>query len=359
MSHRKRGFTLIELLVVIAIIAVLVALLLPAVQQAREAARRSQCKNNLKQIGLALHTYHDTFNIFPQAAVWGYWVPGQPISTAVPRNYSWICMILPYLDQGPMYNSINFSLPLLDTSLKTQVLSDGTPIISKRLPVLMCPSDNVYPNSPQALASAPNVGFAWTNYSGATMYWSIWAWNTDPFSGVFQDFQNTGIKDIQDGVTTTIAVGETSTFSTGGNTAWTNGGGQSRGWNANGVFRTAFCPVATYSKYPNGSVSNMGPRPTWPDGGGTWAWGNPTSGPYACDSTYQGLYGMNANWPGPNSVHAGGAQFLMCDGTVRFINQSISMYLPASQGGTGPSSVWQKLHSRNGSALNDGPIGDF
>src|SRR5258708_31972905 len=110
MRSRRTGFTLIELLVVIAIIAVLVSLLLPAVQQAREAARRSQCKNNLKQIGLALHNYHDSFSVFPP----GY-IAGSPFvdgETDTSPGWSWASMILPQLDQGPLSASINFSLPI-------------------------------------------------------------------------------------------------------------------------------------------------------------------------------------------------------------------------------------------------------
>src|SRR6266851_2462357 len=107
--HRQtRGFTLIELLVVIAIIAVLVALLLPAVQQAREAARRAQCKNNLKQMGLAFHNYHEALNTFPYAYVVGFQnsIPGNK-----PTVTNWALMLLPYLDQGPLYNSYNCSVP--------------------------------------------------------------------------------------------------------------------------------------------------------------------------------------------------------------------------------------------------------
>ena len=97
----RRGFTLIELLVVIAIIAILIALLLPAVQQAREAARRSQCKNNIKQIGLALHNYHDTFNKLPAA----YYLLSASAGSATPvtsQAWGWGTMILPYIDQAPL-----------------------------------------------------------------------------------------------------------------------------------------------------------------------------------------------------------------------------------------------------------------
>src|SRR6188508_2861000 len=91
----RRGFTMIELLVVIAIIAILIVLLLPAVQQAREAARRTQCKNHLKQLGLAIHNYHDVFNMFPTGVGYSLW--------------GWKVFILPYIDQSAQYNMINFS----------------------------------------------------------------------------------------------------------------------------------------------------------------------------------------------------------------------------------------------------------
>ena len=110
MPKVRRGFTLIELLVVIAIIAVLIALLLPAVQAAREAARRAQCVNNLKQMGLALHNYHDAVLVFPP----GYIAASKFIDgeTDMSPGWSWASMILPQLDQSPLYSSINFWLPV-------------------------------------------------------------------------------------------------------------------------------------------------------------------------------------------------------------------------------------------------------
>src|SRR4029077_6628577 len=110
--RRSRGFTLIELLVVIAIIAVLVALLLPAVQQAREAARRSQCKNNLKQLGLALYNYHDSLGTYPVNFAVRGGGGGQAIADT---GHSWLTMILPYVDLGPLYNSINHNANLSGT----------------------------------------------------------------------------------------------------------------------------------------------------------------------------------------------------------------------------------------------------
>ncbi len=140
MSCRRRGFTLIELLVVIAIIAVLIALLLPAVQQAREAARRTQCKNNLKQLGLAFHNYHDTFNVFPLQQTCCY--TADPNSTATPPcspqtwriRQSWTVRILPYVDQAPLYNQFSFETDGLcgtNYSLK----------LNNQPPVVICPSD--------------------------------------------------------------------------------------------------------------------------------------------------------------------------------------------------------------------------
>ncbi|MEZ6060347.1 MAG: DUF1559 domain-containing protein [Planctomycetaceae bacterium] len=128
---RVRGFTLIELLVVIAIIAVLIALLLPAVQQAREAARRTQCRNNLKQIGLALHNYHDVHRTLPSG--WIAVLNGQPSPHDGLSGFGWATMILPYLDQQNLYNQLDLNLAVNDHR--------NEPFIRKRITAYVCPSD--------------------------------------------------------------------------------------------------------------------------------------------------------------------------------------------------------------------------
>ena len=135
LHQRRRGFTLIELLVVIAIIAILIALLLPAVQQAREAARRSQCKNNLKQIGLAIHNYHDVSRSFPFS-----WMLGNDFNASV-----WGVMILPYLDQAPLYNRWDSSVPAWDTAatvfgFPASPVQGNLAVIRTPLAVYKCPS---------------------------------------------------------------------------------------------------------------------------------------------------------------------------------------------------------------------------
>lgn len=171
MRSRRIAFTLIELLVVIAIIAVLIALLLPAVQQAREAARRSQCKNNLKQLGLAVHNYHDTFNTLPPA----YINPGNGQSAALypagnTRNISGYLMLLPYLDQAPLYNQINFSLPLGPAAGGGATFGALAPnsqagLFSNPLPVFRCPSDTAYQEPMDSTVSpfSSYPGYAITN----------------------------------------------------------------------------------------------------------------------------------------------------------------------------------------------------
>ena len=134
-ARKARGFTLIELLVVIAIIAILIALLLPAVQQAREAARRTQCKNNLKQLGLAFHNYHDVTKTFPYG-----WELGQNLHLS-----SWGLMLLPYLDQAPLYNQFNTSLPAINEANAVgfqtpAILAQNLQVIKTPLTVFMCPS---------------------------------------------------------------------------------------------------------------------------------------------------------------------------------------------------------------------------
>ena len=133
---RSRGFTLIELLVVIAIIAILVALLLPAVQQAREAARRNSCKNNLKQLGLAMHNYHDTHKVFPYASTYG-----------INSRHTWVEFIFPFVEQSALYDQINFNEQNNNAASGNKALFEN-----KFFPFLQCPT-NPYKKSGLTLAN--------------------------------------------------------------------------------------------------------------------------------------------------------------------------------------------------------------
>jgi prepilin-type N-terminal cleavage/methylation domain-containing protein/prepilin-type processing-associated H-X9-DG protein len=150
--HVHRGFTLIELLVVIAIIAVLIALLLPAVQSAREAARRAQCVNNLKQLGLAVHNYVTQTDAFPSMViqntqVWAW-------------NTPWTALILPQLEQQPMYNAINFSVAMLEIGFVQPFYGANTTVGMTRLSILQCPSESEVPPAPN------EIDFATCSYAG-------------------------------------------------------------------------------------------------------------------------------------------------------------------------------------------------
>jgi prepilin-type N-terminal cleavage/methylation domain-containing protein len=132
--RRVSGFTLIELLVVMAIIAILIALLLPAVQQAREAARRSQCKNNLKQLGLAMHNYNEVFGMLPL----GCTTNPNSVGSTGRDGWSWFSRVLPYLDQAPLFQSLDMNAPLNGSNAAAQLMRGSF------LPAMLCPSDTRY-----------------------------------------------------------------------------------------------------------------------------------------------------------------------------------------------------------------------
>src|SRR5581483_3510770 len=162
MSVRRRGFTLIELLVVIAIIAILIGLIMPAVQQAREAARRTQCRNNLKQIGLALHNYHDAHRMFPPGYVDRNGNPNVTPDNDLGPGWGWASFLLPQMDQVPVYSQINFSAGV--------GTGPNTAVSRLALTALQCPSDglqqafDVYDSS----FSKPIANVAHSNYLGCS-----------------------------------------------------------------------------------------------------------------------------------------------------------------------------------------------
>lgn len=333
MRRLRSGFTLIELLVVIAIIAVLVAILLPAVQQAREAARASQCKNNMKQIGIAMHGYHETFGTFPADAIWVY----QPGPSALPRSYSWIVAILPQMEQSGIFNKLDLSAPLWNQSVNNQ------PAQGIKIQTLLCPSDPGFDSLPH--------GIAWTSYAAAQGY-DWWA-RDDQHGGVFSLARFTRISAIKDGTSNTIMVGETCSS---GYTGSNQGGGGRQRIGADRVFRSALVSTQNHpvtmqaigvDKYPDGTTATD--PPFW------WR-----AAPYAWAPSYMSHLGMNSEWVSAGSDHEGGATFLFADGSVKFLNENIQA-VPYGHLGSAvapQTTVWNALNTINGTSQEVRPTVD-
>ena len=323
MPLRSRGFTLIELLVVIAIIAILVALLLPAVQQAREAARRSSCKNNLKQIGLALHNYHDTFNVFPYSTSADGSIRTGTAHTNSTTNFTlnhrgWLG-VLPFLEQSALYDQFNPAFPTgghirlqgsgTEASPLVQpestILSSGNAfVVSRPIQTLRCPSDNgrpmqasndlsygIYTNAASAgySGSKSSYDFSVLRYSDTATMWSTQTLNT---RRMFGPYSNCTMRDLTDGTSNTIMVVETTLdVKDGAGPTW----GYAK-WVGNGVDIAA-----------STGINDFGVCCSW------------TTPPNQNLSTTQ-----LRSWGAAGSLHKGGLQTVLADGSVRFLSENIN-----------------------------------
>jgi len=331
----RRGFTLIELLVVIAIIAVLVALLLPAVQQAREAARRSTCKNNLKQIGLAIHNYHDVYSTFPINYDTSRHGGGQ---TSAGGTFSWLVRILPYVDQAPLFNQIQFNLTgtaPYDTNqnLITQPIN-GKPLSEQVIPGFLCPS-NPQPTTDTGAwgmnqANSENTRGARTDYTG-NMGWTWSPWKDCPG------------ENIGSGPLTT---------------PWVETNQQPPGQVAGFVwFNTAHGFSSDMASFTDGTSNSVfvfenhhwrqdigGGQPTYDQLNKQFLWATSVGSADPHHGRINHIRGNNDtrcnNWSSP---HVGGAHGLMGDGAVRFVSENLDL------------GVTKAIISRGGSET----VGDF
>lgn len=317
---RTRAFTLIELLVVIAIIAILVALLLPAVQQAREAARRSQCKNNMKQLGLGLHNYLDTFSVFPPASNFDGSLDGGTarLSTIQSTGYADVCLmnhrgwlyVLPFIDQATVYEALN-----LDAATGTYdrasfgTICGGDPHtngnsahISKTITVFHCPSDPggthyTGTSANYRISSAAqgaghfgaitNYDFSVERYSSGQNQWQVEGKTTRRMFGAHS---NSKPRDVNDGLTNTAMLVEgTREVKNGVANTW----GYAK-WVGNGIDLAASEGI------------NFWPCCPW--------WGTPDTNTRP---------GSTRNWGAPGSNHAGGIHITLGDASVRFVSENI------------------------------------
>ncbi|WP_417385731.1 DUF1559 domain-containing protein [Gimesia sp.] len=304
MKRKHRGFTLIELLVVITIIAILIALLLPAVQQAREAARRTQCKNNLKQLGLALHNYNETHSRLPLLASDSLY------------GYSPSAQLLPYIDQGNLHNLIDFREPLLSGPPWAAALNPAlVDVVKQTIPVFMCPSDA----GKVHFTDSQGAVWAGSNYmvnggSGLNMEYC-----TSANDGLFWRGSSTRFRDITDGTTNTIFMAETLFGDRGPDTTMlldpdrqmkrVSGGSPCSATSDDLISRAA-------SNYEGGRA-------------GSWirALGYSTlvHGYLPPNSQSPDVVHHGEIVSGARSLHVGGANVLLCDGSVRFLGENIHL----------------------------------
>jgi prepilin-type N-terminal cleavage/methylation domain-containing protein len=335
-GRRARGFTLIELLVVIAIIAILIALLLPAVQQAREAARRTQCKNNLKQLALALHNYHDTHRVFPAQSF-----PAHNANNA----WGWGAAIFPQLELATLYNAIQPGVGMSATvgSLPpASTLFNGVPLLRQPVSAFICPSDagdvlNQFYTNPRN-SNNVNNRYAKSNYVCNQQVIASVGWG-----------RKKRIGDITDGSSNTLMLGERALRV---NLEQRSTGGVVWGKPANNS-------DAATCFHPNYPINT--PDPSDDFRGGSYS-------QYASNAT------NSCNSHVASSYHEGGAHFAMGDGAVRFISENIASNPAAYNNPTfpgfgsipgctstadrnvaGPGFIYQSLYW-----IDDGnPVGEF
>ena len=358
MKRTKKGFTLIELLVVIAIIAILIALLLPAVQQAREAARRTQCKNNMKQIGLAMHNYHDVYLMFPPGGT----MQGNPAPTVdTPNIYSSaLTAILPYMEDANLKNLYNDEV---------QWERQSEIVAKEAIAAYLCPSNaspEVFQDPAITGAIAANGGNGAMADFGATQYilskGAHQDWCFPPvhgnLKGMFDLNLRSRIRDVTDGTSNTLCVGE---GATGAQFKLCNG--TTNGANCdNGSAPVAGAPDAANQAWiipqPLGSgfKGMFGPRSSI-YGSAVHAInyriaGNNFTSVDDTVITDWACNGAGDRTGGFRSSHEGGAQFLMGDGSVRFVSENIDSNPTGSSGTHG---VFQALATVQGGEV----VGEF
>ncbi|MGZ0163623.1 MAG: DUF1559 domain-containing protein [Planctomycetales bacterium] len=359
-KRAKKGFTLIELLVVIAIIAILIALLLPAVQQAREAARRSQCKNNLKQIGLALMNYHNTHKTFcPGVTTATVSVP--PATNIGTSNYfSWTSQILPFFDQAPLYKKLNFKVHFSTAT--------GTPnnaaLVSTILTVVRCPSDSGPDQDPAGgtLGTPAVANMGTSNYVGNYgIGMPDQHANPRAVQGILGANTKVRIRDVKDGMSNVILVAERrnpkicGTWNVTGGTANVEGelGGCTFWAAANDIVNSTQLPVQSAAGDPavqfglyqvlgttrsgavnanitlgatrgdNALVGNLTGTVT-----STPNWTNVAAGTIKINKSYSNANTLSGDYQdsttvGFSSWHTGGMQAVLGDGTVRFLSENM------------------------------------
>jgi prepilin-type N-terminal cleavage/methylation domain-containing protein/prepilin-type processing-associated H-X9-DG protein len=341
----RKAFTLIELLVVIAIIAVLIALLLPAVQAAREAARRSQCVNNLKQIGLAMHNYHSTYNVFPMLG--GLSLPAD--------NSNWhggsvLLFMLGYMEQSAMYNAYNFNASAVTGAAANYTVINSTVTLSQIL-TFICPSDTSGPKAFKYGTSYDasigpqfnfNPGTNVTALNSAGTLSTIINGNSGAGVGMFADLVCFGVQDATDGTSNTVAfsealIGDNNLATVNGAEyyncqTWPSGsnGGLGSGLDMIPMTAAGLSNLNTYITTCNGVRNSGATTFQGNDRNSLWASGRCVQGPVFSMLTTPNFTGTDCDYSAgggmmaARSRHSGGVNTMMADGSVRFIKSTVS-----------------------------------